>query len=163
MTQPSRLFSLWQRLYTRFSIEPVPASQSSSPSIATMIQPITDADALVTDWRAVTVSSQSINAGLAGTFNMLTPSPGTRVKIFGYHIDRSSGDNQIDLVNAFDRTENASVAIDEFTAAADRKFLFPGVPLILEENDLLTIHTDGTGVGASVFRMRAWLGLEQAY
>jgi len=46
MVQPSRIFALWQRLYTRFLIEPFPAGREP-PTVSTVIQPITNADELL--------------------------------------------------------------------------------------------------------------------
>ena len=54
-TQPSRLFDLWRRMYTRFRIEPLPAQDTDPPGVLTTIIPVTDADALVTIQVANTV------------------------------------------------------------------------------------------------------------
>lgn len=45
MTQPARIFELWQRLYNRFSIEPV--LSDTGPGVETTIVPITNADELL--------------------------------------------------------------------------------------------------------------------
>lgn len=47
MVQPSKLFDLWRRLYTRFAIEPLPAQDGPSPGVATTVFPVTDADELL--------------------------------------------------------------------------------------------------------------------
>jgi len=47
LVQPSRLFDLWRRLYTRFQIEPFPADPEQGPGVATTIFPVTIADDLV--------------------------------------------------------------------------------------------------------------------
>lgn len=65
MTQPSKLFDLWRRLYTRFSIEPFPAT-GEGPAVGTTIIPITDADALLT---APLATSDSLDlSASAGAF-----------------------------------------------------------------------------------------------
>lgn len=48
MVQPSKLFDLWRRLYTRYQIEPVPVQDGQHPGVATTVFPVTDADELVT-------------------------------------------------------------------------------------------------------------------
>ena len=48
MVQPAKRFDVWRRLYTRFRIEPFPAS-GEGPGVSTTITPITDADALLRD------------------------------------------------------------------------------------------------------------------
>lgn len=45
MVQPSRVFTLWQRLYTRFSIEPIVLDEP--PGVVTLIQPVSQADELL--------------------------------------------------------------------------------------------------------------------
>ena len=47
MTQPSKRFDVWRRLYTRFLIEPFPAAVGDSPGVSTTITPVTDADILL--------------------------------------------------------------------------------------------------------------------
>jgi len=47
MVQPSKLFDLWRRLYTRFAIEPLPVQDGLHPGVATTVFPTTDADELL--------------------------------------------------------------------------------------------------------------------
>lgn len=163
MVQPSRRFSLWSRLQQRFLVESLPAQMSETPGVLSTVQPITDADELLTNWGGVDASTISITAGLAGTFGVVTPGDGLRLLLVGYFIDRTGGDNNVDRIELFDRSENIVVRLDEFTAAAERLFFVPGQPIPLEEGDLLQLHTDGSGAAASVFRMRAWVGSQDAF
>jgi len=66
LTQPSKLFDLWRRLYTRFSIEPAPADPELGPAVATTIFPVTVADDLL-KLPVATSDSLDISAS-AGSF-----------------------------------------------------------------------------------------------
>ena len=78
MTQPTKRFDLWRRLYTRFLIEPTPA-EGEGPAVSTVISPVTDADVLLREYLHPGATGD-LQAS-AGTFSALISVPDGKVWI----------------------------------------------------------------------------------
>jgi len=137
LTQPSKLFDLWRRLYDRFAIEPRPAlGGDEGPSISTLIQPVTDADALLRDPELQT--SRVLQTTSAVIY--YTVPADERWHWFGYHALRAAGDRDITSIDIADLA--ISMRIEVFAAVGERASFF-AKELRLESG--WTIRLDGSG------------------
>jgi len=153
MTQPSKRFDLWRRLYDRFLIEPFPASEEGEgPAIGTTILPVTDADALLRDPDLQT----STQAQTTSAIVYYTVPAGERWYLVGYHAFRVGGDRDVNAV----AVSNGVMAmnIDAFTAVSERVHHFPE-KLRLETG--WTIRLDGNGgTTDGNWTMEIWVEVE---
>ena len=158
MVQPSRIFSLWQRLYSRFLIEPFPA-EGGGPSVSTTIQPITDADELLRTYGIIEVNTASFDAD-AEQAAIVVPT-GERYRVYAYNFAPISGDRTIDATRLSDASFGGSMTIEDFTATQTRSSLL-AQPFVLEEGDGLSLISDG-GAAATVIRVQVWASVEAAF
>lgn len=93
MTQPTKQFNIWQRLYQRFLIEPFPVD-GEGPAVSMVIQPVTDADALLRNTLLIGVNVDLTAA--AGTYvNALSVTLGKIWILKGVWRDVSIANTQI--------------------------------------------------------------------
>ena len=134
MVQPAKRFEVWQRLYTRFGIEPFPAD-GEGPSVSTTVMPITDADALLRT--TIFADSPGNLTAAAGTYRPYFTVPEGKVWILkGMSRGPSIANTQMRLVgqNPLDITILATAA--EFVSLADIR---------LAEGQTLGMLTTGDG------------------
>jgi len=140
-TIPSRALTVWRRLYTRYSLEPFPASVS--PDVSKTIQPITDADELLRVPAVDITTTGSLTTGeqVART----VPEP-QRWKLYSWDVNRASGDRLVEGISLGDGSQ--SVRIDSQTAAGT--FITRlATPLLMDPGWQFILHiaggtTDGT-------------------
>ena len=159
-TIPSRALEVWRRLYTRFNLEPAPASVS--PDVSKTIVPITSADELLKEYGADSQDTDEIAIGASGTVVISTVPSGERWVVYTMNIFRVSGDNQVTTITLTDVSRGLLPAIDAFSGTSGRVFIL-ATPLTLEEGDQISVTTDGSGSVATVFRMRLWLSRENSF
>ena len=158
---PSKRFSLWTRLYNRFILEPGPAAESRT-AVGTTIVPVTFADLLLRESRGQTGDTPSITAAASGFFVGLTVPSGLRWHVLVVDFFRASGDNDVDQIRFGDVSRSVDVVISRFAGAANQSTVL-GSPLPLDEGDTISVRADGTGAGATVFTVRAWVEEESAF
>jgi len=136
LTQPSRRFDLWRRLYTRFTIEPLPAQLTESPGISTTIQPTTDADLLLAVIIVVESGALDLTAA-AGTFvpGMTVPT-GKRWRVSFIYKQSSIANGQVMLQVDGTLIQFTPVSTDEETHLTN-------LGLHLEEDDIIGLVTTG--------------------
>jgi len=159
ITIPSRALPVWRRLYQRFKLEPFPATVG--PDVGKTIIPITDADTLLRENRAV----QETNTAPAGDdteFTILTVPGGKRWTVYDIDVSFTSGDNTIKQFLVGDTSRNLNVILVAFTPAAGKQEFLP-VPIKLEEGDTIKARTTGTGGAATVMESTAWIDEEDAF
>jgi len=158
---PSKLFSLYTRLYRRFALEPYPL-QDSTAEVSTTIQPVTQADELLRDVKGVSAVSASISAGVTAWVTVLTVPEGVRWRLVALSTFRASGDNLADQLRINDQSESVEVILEAFTGTAVHAVSI-GAVKILDQLDTIDVHVNGTGSGASTFSVQAWVEEESAY
>jgi len=94
LTQPSRIFDLWRRMYTRFAIEPFPAQVTESPQISTIVQPVTDADVLLRTTTCIRFDNQDIQAATS-FFTLYTVPDRTRTYLVNVHMEGTTASSQL--------------------------------------------------------------------
>jgi len=159
MTQPSRVFTLWQRLYTRFSIEPLPAGDVDAPGVSTTIVPVTISDDLLLAWgcqQADTAGSDS-----SGQKNGLTVPSGKRWRVHAIHSLRVSGLRNIDQFIIRDNDLALNMPVHIFTAATQEALIL-ATPLTMDEDDRIDLNYVG-GSGSTVYTVQAWVSEEDAF
>jgi len=140
-TIPSRALTVWRRLYTRYALEPFPATVS--PDVSKTIQPITDADELLRIPAVDITTTPSLTLGEQVGRTVPTPQ---RWKLYAWDVNRASGDRLVEGISLGDGT--VSMRIASQTAAGtfiDRL----GTPLLMDPGWQFILHiaggtTDGT-------------------
>lgn len=151
LTIPSRALAVWRRLYTRYSLEPAPATVS--PDVSKTIVPVTQADVLLERPRS------EIGAGTAtatGDLQLVEVPVGRRWTLQSVHIRRATGDSDLDRVILRDLSENEDVIIDIFTEAASRTVPPLLGQIVLEELDTIRINIS-TFVSSSLWLAHLWI------
>lgn len=94
MTQPSKRFDVWRRLYQRFLIEPFPSD--GDVGVSTIISPTTDADALL---RTTLIAGYTLSLiGSAGTFVNAVTVPDDKLWVVkGLHRAATTAVSQVDM------------------------------------------------------------------
>ena len=133
---PSRALEVWRRLYTRYNLEPGPATVG--PDVLKTIIPVTQADQLLARHLGV-VEDTSLTAVAAGVVVHTVP-VGLRRTIYTMRFHRLSGGTwTIDLISLLDVSEGASVSIIP-QAASDNVFAASwSAPLVAEAGDQVTV------------------------
>lgn len=157
---PSKKFAVWDRLYTRFALEPFPAGVG--PDVLKTIAPVTDADELLKEYGADLQDSASVDAGATASFTVSIVPEGERWVLYTMNFQRNSGDNQITNIFLRDVSRAINVSVDAFSGTASRAIRLDQ-PLTMEEGDEILLDPDGTGVSASIFRMLVWLSREENF
>jgi len=159
MVQPSRIFTLWQRLYTRFLIEPLPAQLVEPPGVATTIFPVTQADELLK-----LPSIQLVNTGnlALGDETLFTVPAGKRWGLLGLEAHRTSEDRAFDEFSITDVSEGNTMPIFVTAAAALGIFMASGKPLPLEDGDQIKMRITG-GTTDGTWQAEAFIEEEDAF
>lgn len=126
---PSRALEIWRRLYTRFSLEPGPAS--IGPDVSKTILPITDVSELLRRPRVATGTADLSPA--AGTYVPVHTVPaGARWTITAYFVGGSTTAASIQV-----SVNGTNVTIRAGSAAEDRQGEW-----VLDENDSIGLVTN---------------------
>ena len=150
-TIPSRALAVWRRLYTRYALEPGPASVG--PDVLKTIIPVTQADLLLARHRGVVDETTVVGVGahLAHTVPQ-----GLRRAVVTLLAVRTGGTWTLDLVNVIDVSEGATVRIST-QAASDNLFLpAHSAPIVLEEGDQISINIATHSVDGTC-RLEVWV------
>jgi len=133
-TLPSKIFSLWNRLGSRFKLEDSPPSGLGA-RLGTTIIPVTQADALL---KTMDVGKKDLDlSASAGTFvTAFTVPANKRWTIYHLHLISTTGSSQLLLSDG-----SQSVRLgDSKTGAHDWSGVMPA-----DENWLVTAATSGSG------------------
>lgn len=157
---PSKAFQVWQRMYIRYLLEPLPAAESEGVTVGKMIVPVTQADELLAAHGIVT-GTATYTAGQSVVLNPLTVPTGRRWTLIGFDCEAQfTGDNEVDRFLVRDLSNSGrTVILSEFTGAAREQYWLP-TPLKMEEGDSVQCRLDGTGVSAGSVRLQAWVADE---
>jgi len=149
---PSRALEVWRRLYTRYTLEPGPASVG--PDVLKTIIPVTQADVLLARHRGI-VEDTTITGVGAGIVVHTVPT-GIRREIITVRFHRLSGTWTIDMVSANDVSEGSEVSL-RGQAASDNVFVAAwSAPIVLEEGDQLTVDVATESVNGDG-RLEMWV------
>lgn len=156
-TIPSKRFDIWRRLYTRFLLEPAPAS--TGPDVGKTILPVTDADELLRVPRIDTTVTGTLTVGLRP---VRTVPDGERWRLHAMDIARGSGDRTITRVSLTDVQGPNTMPIDEFTATGSYvSGLLPHVPVIDENFQILI--TIGGGATDSIWICQFLISVDNSF
>jgi len=142
LTQPSRRFTIWERLAERFLIEPIPVGVSDSPSVSTMIQPTTNADELLRVPMATAQLNQDIQAS-ASFFSLYTTAAGKRTHFKHAHRELTSAQTQLAV-----RYGGSGGVLSYLTVLDQSEQVWDG-NIILDEGDQFGIITTGNAGDSS--------------
>jgi len=142
-SQPSRRFTIWERLSSRFLIEPVPAEATPAPGVGTEIQPITDVDELLRVPTAAVVINQDISAAVAFS-SMFTVPEGKRWHVKSVWRESTTGLSQI----AFRVVTDAGTIISRVTISQTGEDVWIG-NVILNESAQIGVFTTNNGADTS--------------
>jgi len=158
-TIPSRQLAVWRRLYTRYTLEPAPASVS--PDVSKTIQPVTQADDLLREPRGFE-GTETAPAGDNTNFVVATVPDGKRWTLQSIDIRRTTGDNTMSRFLLGDTSRGLAILILLFTAGTSQQLRLEQ-PYRLDQGDTIRVLTDGAGVSASDFRAQLWIEEEDAF
>ena len=148
---PSRALEVWRRLYTRYTLEPGPAS--IAPDVLKTIVPVTQADLLLARHLGVTTTTP---VSATGSLVVHTVPAGVRRSFVTLTLQRTGATFTFDLVNVIDVSEGVTVRIAP-QAQTDNFQLDPqSAPLQLEEGDQISVNVD-TQSGSPNMLMAAWV------
>lgn len=151
---PVEQYKVFDRLYDRFLIRPGGAG-GERMLLSNTIQPVTDADRVARDVKAVEQASAEQTAGFTGTAVVFTVPDGVRYWLYFLQVSRA-GDNQWDNVRLRETSTSTGLFLDE-TANASRTSLFLSTPFPLSPGNELFITLDGTGVAATTLTTTLWV------
>jgi len=148
---PSRALEVWRRLYTRYTLEPGPAS--IGPDVLKTIVPVTQADLLLARHKGVVEDTTIIGVG---NLVVHTVPEGIRREIITIRFHRVTGTWTIDMVSANDVSEGAEVSL-RGQAASDNVFVAAwSAPVVLEEGDQITVNVATESVNGDG-RLEMWV------
>ena len=149
---PSRALDVWRRLYTRYSLEPGPAS--IAPDVLKTIVPVTQADLLLARHKGIETDTTTTATGLHIAH---TVPAGLRQAFITLMIQKTAGGTwTMDRVRAADVSEGTNVAISVQAQTDNFYFVAWAAPLELEEGDSIQIFID-TFVSGSNCALEAWV------
>lgn len=93
MGLPAKVFELWRRLGVRFLIEDSPPGGGAT--VATTVQPVTDADKLLLVQR---IDTLDVTFVATGTQTIRTVPAGKRWKLYNVNVQALTGDRDIDSI-----------------------------------------------------------------
>ena len=149
---PSRALEVWRRLYTRYNLEPGPATVG--PDVLKTILPVTQADELLARHRGI-VEDTTITGVGAGIVVHTVP-VGIRREIITIRFHRVSGTWTIDMVSANDVSESAEVSLRDQGATANVFVAAWSAPIVLEEGDQITVDVATESVNGEG-RLEMWV------
>ena len=139
LTIPSRALEVWRRLYSRYNLEPFPASVG--PDVSKTIIPVTNADDLL--W-APEVRNDLVEVG-ATTVVVATVPAGERWTWFASEGGLAAGDRNVDRLLIGDVA--ASMILSSFSAASSFQYPLPQGLTMLEGWRILVRGIGGTTDG----------------
>jgi len=157
LTIPSRSLDVWRRLYTRYSLEPFPASVA--PDVSKTIVPTTDADALLAISGVRTSGLVDIPTGTFTT--MHTVPAGERWTLRSLDVFRVDGDRVLDFVAVGDPVNSTLAAIARPANVTSLTLILP-TPLVLDEAWIIQI-TVGGGATDGDWTMNVVVSVEQTF
>jgi len=142
---PSRALDVWRRLYTRFSLEPGPAS--IAPDVLKTIVPVTNVDVLL---QVVTPFNVTLNLDVAGNIQVAgyTVPVGRRATILYARRGSSTGSTSMQVVVA-------GVTLILSPGGTTEAFLGTTIsqPIVIDEGDTFGMSaTDDVNDGGISFR-----------
>lgn len=150
-TIPSRALEVWRRLYTRYLLEPFPASVS--PDVSKTIVPVTQADDLLKKSLAFIGSA---TATATGDLELAAVPVGKRWTLDGVHVRRATGDSDADRVILRDASAGLDIIIDQFGDTSARTVEARVGTLVLEELDTVRINVS-LFVSSSLWLAHLWV------
>ena len=150
------------RLRVRLGLEDLPGQDYPFFVLPSSIMLTEAVEKLLFESRVITGNTASITAGAGGFHVGLTVPVGKRWRLHALDFFRASGDNTVDQFRLTDTSRGASVALERFSAAANKSLLL-GTPAPLDENDTLAVQAAGVGSSATVITMRALVEEEDAF
>jgi len=149
---PSRSLDVWQRLYTRYSLEPGPASVA--PDVLKTIVPVTQADLLLARHRGVT--DTTVVTGVQLDLVVHTVPEGIRRTFLVMRATRTSGTWTIDMVSLRDVSEGVTVSLMP-QSASDNVFVPAwSAPIVAEQGDEVTVDVASESVNGDLV-FEAWV------
>lgn len=141
---PSKQFTIWQRLYTRFTLEPAPVLGSQA-AVSTVIVPVTQVDALL-EVRVAGLATLDLDVAGAILIAGYTVPAGKRARLLYGRKGTTTASTTISATIG-------GVTLILSDAATAGVFLANGAEnIILDEGDILgVISTDDVGDGARQF------------
>lgn len=140
---PSRQLEVWRRLYTRYSLEPWPASVS--PDVSKTVQPITNADDLLAKPRA------ELGIGTAagtGDLQVAVVPADKRWELEALLVRLSSGDSTMNRIEIRDESEGTNIIIKAFSSSTSEVLPAGLGRIILDPGDSVRVNIDAfTGGG----------------
>lgn len=148
---PSRALEVWRRLYTRYSLEPGPASVG--PDVSKTIVPTTNADLLLARHRGLTVTT-----AVTGTGSHLchTVPSGRRQAFVTLSLERNGATFTFDTVQVVDISEAATIRIAPQAQTDNFVLLAQSQPIELEEGDEIRVNVDAQS-GTPDMLLAAWI------
>jgi len=142
MTQPSRRFKIWERLSSRFLIEPVPADATPAPGVGTEIIPVTHVDELLRETQTAQALAVDISGAVA--FNsMFTVPEGKRWRVKNIHREATTGTSQVAVRGS------VGGVIAYLTILATAEQVWSGT-MVLEQTDQVGLMRTGNGADTSI-------------
>lgn len=137
LTIPSRSLEVWRRLYTRYRLEPHPASVS--PDVSKTIQPVTQADKLLTRV-AVRSNTKEIPTGVLT--EVLTVPSGERWTLLIYDVVRVDGDRVLGGIGLTDPVNGLAMFISRPANTTAETVIMP-TPVDLPESWQIGVQVGG--------------------
>jgi len=148
---PSRALEVWRRLYTRYTLEPGPAS--IAPDVLKTIVPVTQADLLLARHKGI-ITLTTVD----GTLDHLahTVPQGLRQAFVTLALQRSGGTYTFDTIQVRDVSEGNTIIIAPQAQTDNFVLLAQSAPIELEEGDEIHINVDVHSVTGEL-TMAAWV------
>lgn len=154
----SRAYRIWERLYTRFSLEPG-LPHANPPELLSFILPVTSADELLREYRG-----RNPTGAVSGNdiIDVVTVPQGERWTLFAVVAARSTGTFDLDEFRILDASRNENVIIESWTPATVHQVNPALWPLTIDEGDILRVEVANfVGAGNAILRM--WHSTESAF
>jgi len=136
---PSRALTIWRRLYTRFSLEPEPASVS--PDVLKTIIPVTDVDELLKN--TLTGSTDGDLTGSAGSYVPVHTVPdGKRWTLRNVHREASTGTSAVWV--------NVAGGNGFLTANGTGEEVVTGLAIKMNQLDTVGLRASGNGADGAI-------------
>lgn len=155
-TIPSRSISLWRRLYTRFALEPGPATVS--PDVSKTIIPVTQADLLLVTPEVRLYVFTSVNNTVV---TAVTVPDQERWELYAYDLFSAGGSRQADQVR-IDEGAAPEVTFQTFTLGTGDIWR-ADQPFLLEAGWRLRVRFGDVGVGDGDWHMALLLRVEALF
>lgn len=160
MVLPSKRFRIWERLYTRFMLEPPPAGSSPQPAVVKTIQPVTNVDELLTDLGI------DLTTGIVGTATggkeMRSITEDEEWECWVVEMARQTGDRTIDTFSIKD-PENTEVVIEAFTATATYRSGLLVWPLKMRRGWKFMANFSGAGTTDGTWKISIYRAKQDLY